>query len=371
MKPLVAGFFAGLIFVLYLFAGASQPLYAQDSGAETTVLVKPIAPFVIRTNGKLSGYSIDLWDEIARRTGTKFRYQYVDSITQLLDGIKNGSADIAIAAVSVTAQREQQFDFSHSYFHSGLQIASRGGSSGVLASVRSVIWSVATSPEFYAGILVFFGFVFTIANFFWLIEHKKNDNIANQYFHGVWDAFWWSIVTVTTVGYGDRTPITHGGRVIAIIWIVCGYLGIAWFTAMVTSSVTVSELTGTINGPNSLAGHTVATTRGSTAADWMSRNVPGAKLKVFGSLDEVYQQLLDGNVDAVVFDAPAILYFANHRGKGRTKISGPMFHKEEYGIVFPTGSPAREKVNQALLAIQEDGTQTRLLNKWFGTSGEN
>jgi len=36
------------------------------------------------------------------------------------------------------------------------------------------------------------------------------------------DAIWWSIVSVTTVGYGDRFPVTFSGRVVAIFLMVGG-----------------------------------------------------------------------------------------------------------------------------------------------------
>jgi voltage-gated potassium channel len=38
----------------------------------------------------------------------------------------------------------------------------------------------------------------------------------------VWDAVWWSVCTITTVGYGDKFPMTDGGKVVAIILMVCG-----------------------------------------------------------------------------------------------------------------------------------------------------
>lgn len=48
------------------------------------------------------------------------------------------------------------------------------------------------------------------------------------------DAVWWTIVTITTVGYGDKYPITTEGRALATVLIFCGVALIGVFTAYVT-----------------------------------------------------------------------------------------------------------------------------------------
>ena len=49
------------------------------------------------------------------------------------------------------------------------------------------------------------------------------------------DALWWAVVTVTTVGYGDRYPVTDGGRVIAAILMTAGVGLFGTFTGFVAS----------------------------------------------------------------------------------------------------------------------------------------
>jgi polar amino acid transport system substrate-binding protein len=75
---------------------------------------------------------------------------------------------------------------------------------------------------------------------------------------------------------------------------------------------------------------------------------------------------LNQQVDAVVFDSPALLYYATHDGRGLARIVGNVFHNEDYGIVFPTGSPLRKHVNEALLALRENGAYQRIYEEWFG-----
>jgi voltage-gated potassium channel len=60
--------------------------------------------------------------------------------------------------------------------------------------------------------------------------HAKGSNI-----HGFADALWWAMVTVTTVGYGDKFPVTAGGRGVAVVLMLVGIGLIGVLTATVAS----------------------------------------------------------------------------------------------------------------------------------------
>jgi len=74
----------------------------------------------------------------------------------------------------------------------------------------------------------------------------------------------------------------------------------------------------------------------------------------------------DGDLDAVVFDAPILSYFAAHEGRKIATMTGGVFLRENYGILFPTGSPLDEDVNRVLLTLRENGTYDQIYRKWFG-----
>lgn len=72
----------------------------------------------------------------------------------------------------------------------------------------------------------------------WFIDTWKNpEEFPRDFAPGVFEGFWWSMVTMATVGYGDRVPGTYQGRSFAILWMIVGIVITNVFTAEVTSVV--------------------------------------------------------------------------------------------------------------------------------------
>jgi voltage-gated potassium channel len=63
---------------------------------------------------------------------------------------------------------------------------------------------------------------------------------ADSNIHTGWDSLWYSIVTITTIGYGDRYPVTVGGRIAALFIMFMG-VGIIGALASILSSLLVGS----------------------------------------------------------------------------------------------------------------------------------
>ena len=349
---------------------ATQPAARPGANAPLQVLTKPIAPFVmVDEEGRARGFSIALWEALARRMRRPYRLKVAPNLKALLDGVRSGKADVAIAAITITAARERQMDFSHPYFQSGLQVMVRNdaGRGGLLAQMRGVVAGLFSSRGFRLALWTLLFIVLVGAHLIWLLERGRNEHFARSYPKGLWDGAYWALVTVSTVGYGDKVPRTQGGRVLATILIIFGYLAYAWFTASMAASLTVSRLEGDINGPDDLRGHAVATVAHSTSARWL-RQRPGVRLRLVPRIEEAYRLLEEGVVDAVVYDFPALRHHVAQGDGARFKVVGPVFQREPYGIALPQGSRLREALNSALLEMQESGEYQRIYRQWFGAS---
>jgi polar amino acid transport system substrate-binding protein len=138
---------------------------------------------------------------------------------------------------------------------------------------------------------------------------------------------------------------------------------VALFTAAVTTELTVNRLQGDIGGIDDLGGRVVATVSGSTAAEYLERH--NFRTREFPLIEQAYDALINKRVDAVVFDAPVLLYYAAHEGKEQVKVVGNIFQEEKYGIAMPYRSLYRKSINRALLTLVEKGIYQTLYNQYF------
>ncbi|WP_447927514.1 transporter substrate-binding domain-containing protein [Vreelandella sp. EE27] len=120
-----------------------------------------------------------------------------------------------------------------------------------------------------------------------------------------------------------------------------------------------------------LQGLSIATKIGSTSYNFLQEELgDDAEITPYPDTPDMYMALLGRNVDAVLYDAPNVAYFSQTRGDGRTKVVGPLYEGQQYGIVFHKGSEWLEPTNEALAAMREDGTYDEIYEKWFGEAPE-
>ncbi len=92
--------------------------------------------------------------------------------------------------------------------------------------LRLLLWSADAWP---AAIAVGLGVVFVFGTLEFFIEHGRNPAFAR-----LEDGLWWALATVTTVGYGDITPTTGAGRIVAALAMVFGIAAYSLLVANLT-----------------------------------------------------------------------------------------------------------------------------------------
>jgi polar amino acid transport system substrate-binding protein len=350
-----------VVLVTLLAMGASA--MAQTNTSELRVVTRVLPPVVVDQNGTLTGFSIDLWNKIAEHLKLKVRYQVAPDVRALLDEVRDGKADLGVAAISITSAREAAYDFSHPILSAGLQIMVRGKGQETDSNPLMDLLGLLFSKTILLWLGIALLLILLPAHIVWLLERRHPNGIlpTEKYFPGIFHAMYWAAGTLAT--QAEQMPRQWLARVLAVLWMFTGVVFVAFYTAQLTATLTVQQIQGTINGPDDLQGKKVATTRGSTAAAYL-RELRAQVLEV-SVIEDAYQALVNKEADAVVFDAPILLYYAVTGGKGRVHLVGTPFRKEDYGIVFQAGNPLRKQVNNTLLAMREDGSYQQIYDRWF------
>ena len=72
----------------------------------------------------------------------------------------------------------------------------------------------------------------------WCFETWCNSlEFPRPFFTGWFEGFWWSFVTITTVGYGDKTPKSTAGKLFSVVWIWVGIISFGILTAFLTTEI--------------------------------------------------------------------------------------------------------------------------------------
>ncbi len=329
------------------------------------VAARALPPFVIYENGAYSGFEVELVRLVAARLGTAAEIYAVDTVAKQVDDIDRGVAQVGLGGVAITESREAIVDFSLPVLDSGLAILVRNDSSRGIAQ-RIVTFMGAVAASDLPWLLVVFGVaVLVAAHLIWWLERRHNPDFATPYRRGIWDSFYWSVVTMSTVGYGDKVARGTKGRAIALVWIALGTLVFASFTAAISSSLAVTELRSEISGPADLGGRRVATVTHSSGETYLPSIGVGPVL--VDDVEDAYPLLLDGDVDAVVFDAPVLQSHVAREGAGEVATVGSDFQRVQYGLMLSEDdAELQESIDLALLDLIESGVYQQLHDAWFG-----
>ncbi len=342
---------------LFLILALLVP-HLEAWGEQLKVGVAGAEPFVIHGE-PLDGLSVAIWKELAKLSELDYELKAYPNVAEVLAAVEAGELDVAIGPISITAQRAEQVDFTQPYYRSNL---------GLLGPVKKHNVIVALEPFFsftflYAlgVLLLILAFVGTLVT---LAERRANPEHFGKGLSGLGDGMWFAIVTMTTVGYGDKSPVTPLGRFFSAVWMLVATISFSTLTAGIATTFTLTNLQNTeITSPEMLKNRTVGVVAGSTGAQVASDF--GASVIPKTNLHEAVSLLLENKVQAVVFDHPALKYYLQQNPTHGLRLAESHFQRQDYGFAMRRGGDHRVRINIALLKLQETGRLNDLEESWL------
>jgi ABC-type amino acid transport substrate-binding protein len=352
----------GILWFWVLLLSPAHAFARDDSAAPRKLVVGTVVapPLYVKTaDNQWQGLGIELWQAVAQGLNASFEFREYSGLGPLLDAIKDKEIDV-IPSLPVEEQYESILDFSQSYLKSGLAIAvpAEGGGSGWMGVVASIF---STHIVKAVGLLLLMSLAAGII--VWAFERRRNSEMfGDGTVKGIGHGIWWSLVTMTTVGYGDKAPETMGGRIAALIWMFFSVVFISSFTASITTSLTISELRGKVRGFDDLYNARVGSLSRSNATDFLTNH--GITVTPFESVQEGLQAVASKKIDALVMNEGILKYVVRNEFRGRIQVIPGTFDEYFVSIALQNRSPLRKSVNKALLKFMKTEKWSELINRY-------
>jgi len=246
------------------------------------------------------GFSVELSSALAEALSWDgYDIERKELYSDMLNAVRDWSADLAIANISITATHETEMDFSQPIFESGLQIMVPADSAATIAILHTL-----ASPDLTIAIRVAFVLLLGDGTIMWAFERRAQLYFNRSAREAWFPSFCWAFNLVVNGGFEERVPRTLFGKVFGVVLVASSLFIVSVSVAKITAVMTVDAITGSMNSVNDLYGQRVATIENSTAAGFLDRRE--LDYETYADLDAPICASEAGETDAVVFDAPVL-----------------------------------------------------------------
>ncbi|KAL7729989.1 hypothetical protein ACLKA6_009287 [Drosophila palustris] len=346
-------------------------------------------------NNQFEGYGVDLIKELAEKLGFDFTfrnggndYGSFNKTTNLTTGylkeIVEGHADLAISDLTITSEREEVIDFSIPFMNLGiaiLYITPKKAEPKIFSFMdpfSSEVWLYLGIA--YLGVSLCLFVLGRLSPAEWDNPYpciEEPDELENQF--TINNSLWFATGALLQQG-SEIAPKALSTRTISAIWWFFTLIMVSSYTANLAAFLTIENPTSSINSVEDLADNVDdvqygAKRSGSTRNFFLTSEDP-IYMKMNEYMTKNAKNLPESNQDGVdmvdekyafLMESTSIEYHTVRQCN--LKKIGDALDEKGYGIAMPKNWPYRDKFNNALLELQEQGVLARLKNKWWNEIG--
>jgi polar amino acid transport system substrate-binding protein len=169
---------------------------------------------------------------------------------------------------------------------------------------------------------------------------------------------------MTTVGYGDKTPKTAPGRIVAMLWMLSSLVLVSLLSTSLVSRLTAERVESRdLAASIDLRGKKLAAVAQSSGAEYLDElHLQYAKYK---DLPEALDSLANGRSNAVVNSVGALQYFISKRYARVLEIPQGLLAPAYMAIALPERSPIKKPIDRALIKITNSPEWRTLEERFF------
>lgn len=316
------------------------------SFCQLTVGVVEYFPHVIVNNDTIDGFDPDILNYIAEDLELEIEYVPYPNLQSLIES----DCDIKTTGITITHNREIHSDFSYPYFTSNLAVLEKKDN-GLILIIQTYI------EHTWLGVLGFISFVLLMALLMWRAEYGYI-SFDDRFKRGMFESIYYTNTTFTTVGYGDKTPVTNLGMIIAQFMMYLGPYFIAplmvaqmAYIGVIISNDHISEK------PIVDIIHNDISTVVNTSSEIILRRYT-SNLTTGMDLADCINKLDNEEIDMVVYDNTSLFRFNDEYRVYNLDI------QQNHGFII-NDDELRNKINISLLQLMESGDYDRIKKKWF------
>ncbi|KAK4877739.1 hypothetical protein RN001_010245 [Aquatica leii] len=369
------------------------------------MLKKPESGEILAGNDRFEGYCKDVADLISKKLGINYELHIVkdgkygaenSEVKGGWDGmvgeLMRQEADIAIAPMTITSERERVIDFSKPFMSLGISIMikkpvkQKPGVFSFLNPLSKEIWVCVIFS--YIGVSIVLFTVSRFSPYEWRLLHLTGEHrdpsgpggnpnsMANDF--SILNSLWFALAAFMQQGC-DIGPRSISGRIVGAVWWFFTLILISSYTANLAAFLTVERMVAPINSPEDLATQTeveYGTLYHGSTWDFFRRSQITLYSKMWeymNSRKHVFVKTYDEGIRrvrqskgkyALLIESPKNDYI-NEREPCDTMKVGEHLDNKGFGIATPLGSPLRDGINLAVLNLKEGGELTKLKNRWW------
>jgi ABC-type amino acid transport substrate-binding protein len=346
--------------LLLAFAILAGVAHGEPPKLRVGIFERP--PFVMKDpSGRWAGLAVEVWEHASAQTGLPFEYIETPE-DQVIPRTASGALDLVVGEIGISADREQVVDFTQPYLTVPAAVAVRKRD-------QLPHWVDFFSDMLSHGVMsvlaVLAGTMLIFALLLWIVERRaQSTHFGGRPWHGLGSAIWFAAVTMTTVGYGDKTPQTPVGRVLVFFLMFLGVVIVSAFTGTVASSITLARSESLITRAADLARYRNGVLEGSLAKSALTGM--GIPVRTYPTVSAGLRALEAGEITAFVGGEADLRYEANQNHAGEILVLPFSTTHINYAFATRPNLPQREAINVAIVDQTSQPGWERQVERWIG-----